>query len=179
VVKSRLLGSQGHQPWGGAIDEAERWVTEGSVAVSSGLRGAEWAAAVAGGGSTRKGKTTLLAKLASDFKNCEWIYRIPANPGMPRGGIVPPTPVLAPGSALGSRPRVALSSAQAPPVYSGPRPPGNSGGRPRAKRKTGRKRPTGTRCSAEDRVRISSRTVEGVRGSMLSIRMLSNTIIFI
>ena len=32
-----------------------------------------------------------------------------------------------PGSALGSRPRVALSSAQAPPVYSGPRPPGNSG----------------------------------------------------
>ena len=65
------------------------------------------------------GKTTLLAKLASDFKNCQWIYRISANPGMPRGGIVPPTPVLAPGSALGSRPRVALSSAQAPPFYSG------------------------------------------------------------
>ena len=33
-------------------------------------------------------------------------------PGMPRGGVLPPTPVLAPGSALGSRPRVALSSAQ-------------------------------------------------------------------
>ena len=28
---------------------------------------------------------------------------------MPRGGIVPPSPVLAPGPALGSRPRVALS----------------------------------------------------------------------
>jgi hypothetical protein len=36
---------------------------------------------------------------------------------MPRGGIVPPAPVLAPGSALGSRPRVALSSAQVPQVY--------------------------------------------------------------
>ena len=33
---------------------------------------------------------------------------------------------LAPGSALGSRPRVALSSAQALSVYRGPRPPGNS-----------------------------------------------------
>ena len=33
-------------------------------------------------------------------------------PGMPRGGVLPPTPVFAPGSALGSRPRVALSSAQ-------------------------------------------------------------------
>src|SRR5882762_11625151 len=46
---------------------------------------------------------------------------------MPRGGIVPPAPVLAPGSALRSRPRVALSSAQAPAVYRGPRPPGNAG----------------------------------------------------
>src|SRR6516165_7162897 len=72
------------------------------------------------------GKTTLLAKLASDFKNCQWIYRISANPGMPRGGIVPPSPVLAPGSALGSRPRVALSSAQVPPVYSRAWPSGNS-----------------------------------------------------
>src|SRR5436305_6295372 len=78
------------------------------------------------------GKTTLLAKLASDFKNCEWIYRFRANPGMPRGGIVPPAPVLAPGSALGSRPRVALSSAQVLPVYSRPRPSDNSrlGSRP-------------------------------------------------
>src|SRR5262249_15483770 len=66
------------------------------------------------------GKTTLLAKLVSDDKNCEWIYRFRANPGMPRGGVLPPTPVLAPGTALGSRPRVALSSAQAPSVY--PRP---------------------------------------------------------
>jgi hypothetical protein len=177
VVKSRLLGSQGHQPWGGALEEVERWVTQGSVAVSSGLRAEEWAAAVAGGGSTRKGKTTWLAKLASDFKNCQGIYRIPAHPGMPRGGIVPPTPVWAPGSALGSRPRVARSSAQAPPGDYGPRPPGNSGRAPAGK--TGRKRPPGTPCSAEDRVRISSRTVEGVRGSMLAIRMLSNNIIFI
>ena len=45
---------------------------------------------------------------------------------MPRGGIVPPTPVLAPGSALRSRPRVALSSAQVPPLYSSPRPSDNS-----------------------------------------------------
>ena len=36
---------------------------------------------------------------------------------MPRGGVLPPTPVLAPGSALGSRPRVALSAAQVVRVY--------------------------------------------------------------
>jgi hypothetical protein len=72
------------------------------------------------------------------LENCSWIYRIEANPGMPRGGIVPPAPVLAPGSALGSRPRVALSSAQAPPVYSAPRPPGNPGlDRPLARRGRG------------------------------------------
>ena len=53
------------------------------------------------------------------LEDCLWIYRIEANPGMPRGGILPPAPVLAPGSALGSRPRVALSSAQAPPGYRG------------------------------------------------------------
>jgi hypothetical protein len=35
------------------------------------------------------------------------------------GSIVLPIPVLAPGSALGSRPRVALSSAQVAPVYRG------------------------------------------------------------
>ena len=68
----------------------------------------------------------MLAKLAGESKNCKWIYRIRANPGMPRGGIVPPTPVLAPGSALGSRPRVALSSDQVPPIYSGPRPSGSA-----------------------------------------------------
>jgi hypothetical protein len=72
------------------------------------------------------------------LENCGRIYRVGANPGMPRGGVLPPTPVLAPGSALGSRPRVALSSAQAPPVYSRPRPPGNSGlGRPLASRGRG------------------------------------------
>jgi hypothetical protein len=47
---------------------------------------------------------------------------------MPRGGVLPPTPVLAPGSALGSRPRVALSSARVPPAYTEPRPPAIHGG---------------------------------------------------
>ena len=65
-------------------------------------------------GSAEMGQTASLVKLETGNKNCEWIYRIWANPGKPRGGIVPPIPVLAPGSALGSRPRVALSSAQAP-----------------------------------------------------------------
>src|SRR5271157_4690736 len=58
------------------------------------------------------GQTASLFKLATGNKNCEWIYRFWANPGRPWGGIVPPSPVLAPESALGSRPRVALSSAQ-------------------------------------------------------------------
>ncbi len=65
------------------------------------------------------GRMISLAKLAGDDKNCEWIYRFEANPGMPRGGVLLPSPVLAPGSALGSRPRVALSSAQVDPVYPG------------------------------------------------------------
>ena len=65
-------------------------------------------------GSAEMGQTALLVKLVTGNKNCEWIYRFWANPGRPWGGIVPPAPVLAPGSALGSRPRVALSSAQAP-----------------------------------------------------------------
>src|SRR5436305_6265609 len=60
------------------------------------------------------GKPALLVKLDGGYKNCGWIYRFRANPGRPRGGILPPAPVLAPGAALGSRPRVALSSAQAP-----------------------------------------------------------------
>ena len=38
-------------------------------------------------------------------------------PELRKGGILPPSPVLAPGSALGSRPRVALSSAQVASVY--------------------------------------------------------------
>src|SRR5271157_1243625 len=50
----------------------------------------------AGSGGT--GRTTLLAKLVGDDKNCKWIYRFWASPGMPRGGVLPPTPALAPGS---------------------------------------------------------------------------------
>src|SRR5580700_8739868 len=91
------------------------------------------------------GRTTLLAKLAGDSKNCKWIYRFRANPGMPRGGILPPAPVLAPGSALGSRPRVALSSARAPAVYRGPQPPGNAGAGSAA-RTTGRRPSLGLRA---------------------------------
>jgi len=34
---------------------------------------------------------TLLAKRVGDDKNCKWIYRFWANPGMPRGGVLPPT----------------------------------------------------------------------------------------
>jgi hypothetical protein len=68
-----------------------------------------------------------LARVLGDGKkNCEWIYRFGANPGETGSGIVPLFPVLAPGTALGSRPRVALSSAQARSVYCEPRPPGNS-----------------------------------------------------
>src|SRR5271166_5043507 len=63
------------------------------------------------------GKTASLVKILGGEKNCEWIYRIWANPGRPWGGIVPPSSVLAPESALGSRPRVALSSAQVRSVY--------------------------------------------------------------
>src|SRR4051794_599043 len=68
-------------------------------------------------GSAGMGQTGLLVKLGDGNKDCEWIYRFWANPGRPWGGIVPPSPVLAPGSALGSRPRVARSSAQVPSVY--------------------------------------------------------------
>src|SRR5271157_161622 len=63
------------------------------------------------------GGKALLDKVVTGNKNCEWIYRFRANPGRPWGGIVPPSPVLAPGSALESRPRVALSSAQVCSVY--------------------------------------------------------------
>src|SRR5260370_7116811 len=63
------------------------------------------------------GQTASLVKLVTENKDCEWIYRFGANPGRPWGGIVPPSPVLAPESALSSRPRVALSSAQVPSVY--------------------------------------------------------------
>ena len=63
------------------------------------------------------GQTASLFKLVNGNKNCEWIYRFWANPGRPWGGIVSTSPVLAPESALGSRPRVALSSAQVSSVY--------------------------------------------------------------
>src|SRR5271166_780163 len=68
-------------------------------------------------GKNRRTTVKNLFKLATGNKNCEWIYRFWANPGRPWGGIVPPSPVLAPESALGSRPRVALSSAQVFSVY--------------------------------------------------------------
>jgi hypothetical protein len=74
---------------------------------------------------------------------------------MPRGGIVPPAPVLAPGSALGSRPRVALSSAQVPTVYRGPRPPGNAGAGSAA-RTTGQETPPGTAGQDQENVPGSS-----------------------
>ncbi len=96
------------------------------------------------------GETTLLAKLAGDFKACEWIYRFGANPGMPRGGVLPPTPVLAPEPALGSRPRVALSSAQAGAMYCRPGPAGN----PRLDQvlNHGRNNSTGTASPERDRL---------------------------
>ena len=55
-------------------------------------------------GSTEMGQTASLAKLLTENKDCKWIYRFRTNPGMPRGGIVPPSPVLAPGSASGRVP---------------------------------------------------------------------------
>ena len=68
------------------------------------------------------GQTTLLAKLVSDDKNCEWIYRICANPGMLRGSVLPPFPALAPGSVLRSHPLAPQSSSQARSVYPGSHP---------------------------------------------------------
>jgi hypothetical protein len=90
--------------------------------------GEESAAAVDRVGCAARGPAIALAALVSDFKNYQWIYRFEANPGKPRGGVLPPTPVLAPGSALGSRPRVALSSAQVPPASTEPRSPAIPGG---------------------------------------------------
>src|SRR5271165_6982528 len=55
-----------------------------------------------------------MGRSRAENKDCKWIYRFRANPGRPWGGIVPSSPVLAPGPALGSRSRVALSSSQAP-----------------------------------------------------------------
>ena len=50
------------------------------------------------------GQTGLLVKLEDGNKDCEWIYRFRANPGRPWGGIVPPSPVLAPGRRSGRVP---------------------------------------------------------------------------
>jgi hypothetical protein len=50
-------------------------------------------------------------------KKFEWIYRFGANPGMAVGRLRAAHSGLGPGSALRSRPRVALSSAQASSVY--------------------------------------------------------------
>ena len=71
------------------------------------------------------GDRTLAGVLGNGNKDYGWIYRFRANPGKPESGIVPLFPVLAPGTALGSRPRVALSSAQAHSMYYEPMPPDN------------------------------------------------------
>jgi hypothetical protein len=68
----------------------------------------------------------LIGMRGDERQTYEWIYRFGANPGKPESGIVPLSPVLTPGTALGSRPRVALSSAQALSVYREPMPPDNS-----------------------------------------------------
>ena len=71
------------------------------------------------------GERTLAGVLGNGNKDYGWIYRFRANPGKPESGIMPLLPVLAPGTALGSRPRVALSSAQAISMYYEPMPPDN------------------------------------------------------
>src|SRR4051812_36701710 len=63
------------------------------------------------------GQTTSLARLVGDDKDSAWTYRFRANPRMPRGSNPPPAPVLAPGSALGSRPAFSYSSDQVLRVY--------------------------------------------------------------
>src|SRR5271170_5889204 len=70
-------------------------------------------------------QTASLFKLVNGNKDCEWIYRFWANPGRPWGRHRAAPPVLAPESALGSRPRVALSSAQVSSVYLAGLWPGN------------------------------------------------------
>jgi len=130
TIERGLREKEGRCNQGSKASGARRWGGYG-VERNRQQQSSWW---VARQGEQRSG----LFPFASYFKNCKWIYRIRANPGMPRGGVLPPTPVLAPGSALGSRPRVALSSAQARLVYSALRPPGNSGlGRPLARRGRG------------------------------------------
>src|SRR5712671_1330159 len=65
------------------------------------------------------GKAESLVKLVTGNKDCEWIYRFRANPGRPWGRHRAALSGLGPWSALGSRPRVALSSAQVSSVYPG------------------------------------------------------------
>jgi len=122
------------------------------------------------------GETTLVAKLAGDFKDCEWIYRFGANPGMPRGGVLPPTPVLAPEPALGSRPRVALSSAQTGAMYYRPGP----AGKPRLDQvlNDGRNNSTGTASPERDRLPGPSPRGEfarEVRSAMQAMKMCNDT----
>src|SRR5580704_3454175 len=63
------------------------------------------------------GQTAPLIKALGRNKNCGWIYRFGANPGTAVGRLPAALSGLGPGSALGSRPRVALSSAQVHSVY--------------------------------------------------------------
>jgi hypothetical protein len=138
--------------------------------------GEESAAAVARVGWAAMGTEIGLAPLASDFKNCQWIYRFGANPGKPRGGVLPPTPVLAPGTALGSRPRVARSSAQVPRAYSEPRPPaiprGIAPAQTRAEEGPGN-------CKAREGSSIRTLTARGMAGEARCGRICSIIIITI
>jgi len=52
-----------------------------------------------------------------EWEHCQWIDGFRADPGMPGGSVLPPSPVLAPGSPLGSRTRISRSSAQVGSIY--------------------------------------------------------------
>jgi hypothetical protein len=82
---------------------------------------------------------------------------------------VPPAPVLAPGSALRSRPRVALSSAQAPAVYREPRPPDNAG-TGSATSTTGQKTQPGLRARIRRRFQDPHHEENGRRGVGLGVQ---------
>src|SRR4051812_36590499 len=60
------------------------------------------------------GKAVSLVKLVIGNKDCEWIYRFRANPGRPWGGIVPPSPVLAPGRRSGRVPALPYPPPRSP-----------------------------------------------------------------
>ncbi len=59
----------------------------------------------------------MLVKAVRLVKDCEWSYCFGANPGTAVGRLRAALFGLGSGSALGSRPRVALSSATASSVY--------------------------------------------------------------